>query len=63
VDARPPTSRKQATDDELRNAPHFYCQLPTPIKKGKALVKSSKKRVHNSTDEEEVRVLSDNEIP
>ncbi|KAJ7676402.1 hypothetical protein B0H14DRAFT_2656211 [Mycena olivaceomarginata] len=51
ADARPPTSQKQATDDELRNAPHLYRQLPNPIKKGKTPVKASKKRTHNSTDE------------
>jgi hypothetical protein len=59
--ARPPTSQKQATDAEIRNAPHFYRQLPTPVKKGKAPVKASKKRTHNSTDEEEVRALSADE--
>ncbi|KAJ7690596.1 hypothetical protein B0H14DRAFT_2652309, partial [Mycena olivaceomarginata] len=42
ADARPPTSQKQATDDELRNAPHLYRQLPNPIKKGKTPVKASK---------------------
>ncbi|KAJ7720879.1 hypothetical protein B0H14DRAFT_3520781 [Mycena olivaceomarginata] len=51
--ACPPTSQKQATDAEIRNAPHFYRQLPTPVKKGKAPVKPSNKRAHNSTDEEE----------
>ncbi|KAJ7751473.1 hypothetical protein B0H14DRAFT_2636057, partial [Mycena olivaceomarginata] len=61
ADARPPTSQKQATDDELRNAPHLYRQLPNPIKKGKTPVKASKKRTHNSTDEESVRALSADE--
>ncbi|KAJ7801237.1 hypothetical protein B0H14DRAFT_3489834 [Mycena olivaceomarginata] len=60
--ARPPTSQKQPSDAELRNAPHFYRQLPSPIKKGKAPVKASKKRAHNLTDEEEVRALSSDEI-
>jgi hypothetical protein len=63
ADARPPVSQKQATDDELRNAPHLYRQLPNPIKKGKAPAKASKKRTHNSTDEESVRALSADEIP
>ncbi|KAJ7331513.1 hypothetical protein DFH08DRAFT_814823 [Mycena albidolilacea] len=61
--ARPPTSQKQPTDAELRNAPHFYHQLSNPVKKGKAPVKASKKQAHNSTDEEEVRALSNDEIP
>ncbi|KAJ7767059.1 hypothetical protein B0H14DRAFT_3509882 [Mycena olivaceomarginata] len=61
ADTRPPTSQKQATDDELRNAPHLYRQLPNPIKKGKTPVKASKKRTHNSTDEESVRALSADE--
>ncbi|KAJ7687807.1 hypothetical protein B0H14DRAFT_3533783 [Mycena olivaceomarginata] len=52
---------EKATDDELRNAPHLYRQLPNPIKKGKTPVKASKKRTHNSTDEESVRALSADE--
>ncbi|KAJ7824614.1 hypothetical protein B0H14DRAFT_3469218 [Mycena olivaceomarginata] len=58
----PDLDAKQATDTELRNAPHFYRQLATPLKKGKTPIKASKKRVHNSTDEEEVRALSADEI-
>jgi hypothetical protein len=63
VAAHPPTSQKQATDAELRNVPHLYQQLPSPIKKGKAPTKTSNKRIRNSSDEESVRALSADEIP
>ncbi|KAJ7812821.1 hypothetical protein B0H14DRAFT_3478586 [Mycena olivaceomarginata] len=59
----PPTSQTQATDDELCNTPHLYRQLPSPIKKGKAPAKASKKRTQNSTDKESVRALSADAIP